>query len=123
MRGLLFAALLIASLGAGTAQAAGPEGTWLTESGETRVKIAPCGGGLCGDIVWVRDAGAKSVVGTRMMTMSPASGGSWSGKLTNYKDGKTYNGKMSMEGDNRLKLSGCVLGGLFCRNQTWTRAR
>ncbi|ESR23440.1 hypothetical protein N177_3508 [Lutibaculum baratangense AMV1] len=109
--------------GAISASAAGPEGTWLTESGETKVKIAPCGGGLCGDIVWLQAPTPNAQVGTRLLTMSASGNGSWSGELFNYKDGKTYRGKLSLESENRIKLSGCVLGGLICRSQTWTRTR
>ena len=35
---------------AALAQGAGPTGTWLTENGKARVKIAPCGGNLCGNV-------------------------------------------------------------------------
>ncbi len=123
MRRMLLVAAATFAMGLGTAHAAGPQGTWLTESGETKVKIQPCGGGLCGDIVWVQGDKGQPYVGKRMLTMQPDGSNAWSGKLTNYKDGKTYTGKLSMQSDNKIKLSGCVLGGLFCRSQVWTRTK
>ena len=32
----------------------------------------------------------------------------------------TYSGKASINGGS-MKLSGCVLGGLICQSQTWTK--
>ena len=112
--------------------AAGPEGTWQSESGETKVRIAPCGADYCGTIVWAQDNGtdtmnpdpakrAAPLVGTQMITRMKPSAGGFSGRLYNYKDGKTYSGKLQPIGNDRLKLSGCVMG-VFCRSQIWTRA-
>jgi uncharacterized protein (DUF2147 family) len=36
---------------AAPAWAADPKGTWLTEPGTSRIRIADCGGTLCGTIV------------------------------------------------------------------------
>ena len=49
---LALAALALAALTL-PASAQDATGTWLTASGETRVRIAPCGGNVCGTIVWV----------------------------------------------------------------------
>ena len=46
----------------------------------------------------------------------------WSGQIYNAEDGKTYSGNLIMQGPNSLKLEGCVLGGLICKGQTWTRS-
>ncbi len=35
-------------------------------------------------------------------------------------NGKTYAGKGTLSGDT-LKMKGCVLGGLICESQTWSR--
>lgn len=109
-------------------------GTWLSQSGETRIRIAPCGGSYCGTIVWTRRGGtdeknpdaakrSRSLVGVQMMYgVKPVGGGAYAGSLYNYTDGKTYSGKMRPKGASALELSGCVLGGMICRSQTWTRA-
>lgn len=114
------------------ASAQDASGTWLTASGETRVRIAPCGGGLCGTIAWVKNTGAKdennpnaalksrSLIGVNMIQMKPAGDKKWSGTLYNPQDGKTYSGTLTQNDANSLSLSGCVAG-IFCRSQTWTR--
>ncbi len=127
---LVLAAALLASLST-TASAQDANGTWLTASGETRVRIAPCGGSICGTIVWVKNPAkdeqnpnaalkSRNVVGINMIQMKPAGDKKWSGTLYNYTDGKTYSGSMTMNSANSLSLSGCVAG-IFCRSQTWTR--
>jgi len=124
------AAALLASLSL-PASAQDANGTWLTASGETRVRIAPCGGSICGTIVWVKNPAkdeqnpnaalkARNVVGINMIQMKAAGDKKWSGTLYNCTDGKTYSGSMTMSGANSLSLSGCVAG-IFCRSQTWTR--
>jgi uncharacterized protein (DUF2147 family) len=96
------------------------------------VRISPCGGEFCGDIVWVdEDPGdvnnpdpalrSRPLVGVRMIYDMVADGDRFRGKLYNYTNGKTYSGTLEVAGDT-LELSGCVLGGMFCRSQTWTRS-
>lgn len=122
---------LLLAAGAVQAQTADPSGTYLSESGETRVKIAKCGAAYCGTIVAVQgeakdannpDASKRdrSLVGVQMISDIKPAGEGFSGQLYNYKDGKTYTGKMSFEG-KAMKLSGCVFGGLICKTQTWSK--
>lgn len=111
---------------------ADPTGTWATESGDTRVRIAKCGAVLCGTIVWTRSGGKdtanpdpalreRNLAGIRMIDkIQPAGPDKWTGSLYNYRDGKTYSGQMRLKGGG-LEVSGCVLGGLFCRSQVWSR--
>jgi uncharacterized protein (DUF2147 family) len=53
--------------------------------------------------------------------MKPSGADKWTGQIYNAKDGKTYSGSMTVQGASALKLEGCVLGGLICRSETWTR--
>jgi uncharacterized protein (DUF2147 family) len=129
---LVGGALLAASSPA-LAQAGGPTGTWLSQTGETRVRIAPCGGNLCGTIVWLKSPAkdvhnpdeskrGRDLVGTQMITMSPSGANQWSGTLYRYTDGQTFKGNLTLAGPNTLQLQGC--GGPFnaiCRSQTWSR--
>ena len=128
---LALAALVFAALSA-PAQAQDATGTWLTASGETRVRIAPCGANVCGTVIWTKNTAQKdennpnaalknrSVVGINMITMKPDGNRKWSGTLYNPQDGKTYSGSLTLNDANSLSLSGCVAG-IFCRSQTWTR--
>ena len=128
---LLTAAMAVGLLGS-AAWAADPSGTWLSESGQTQVQIAPCGGAYCGTIVWVaEDTGdvnnpdpalqGRSLVGVQMISGMVPDGERYRGSLYNYTNGKTYSGTLEVANDNTLNLEGCVMG-LFCRSQTWTRA-
>ncbi|GGE82731.1 DUF2147 domain-containing protein [Stappia taiwanensis] len=118
------------------AQAADARGEWARPSGSSRIKIASCGGALCGTLVWLKsprkdvknpDPAKRSrpLVGSRTVLGMKPSGkaGQWKGKVYNAEDGKTYTGFMTMDGNNKLKLEGCVLGGLICKGETWSRVR
>ena len=119
----------------GAAMAADITGMWLSQTGETKVRMAPCGSSICGTVTWAKgdpkdsenpDAGKRDrpVKGIQMIWGAKPTGkaNEYSGKLYNYKDGKTYDGKLALQSDNKMKLSGCVLGGVICKGQTWTRA-
>ena len=47
-------------------------------------------------------------------------GGTYSGSITDPAKDKTYSGSGTLSGGS-LKMKGCVLGGLICRSQTWTK--
>jgi uncharacterized protein (DUF2147 family) len=133
MRPSIGTLVLLASLAAVPASAQDAKGTWLSQSGETRIKIDSCGAQLCGTVVWQQTPGMdvnnpdaakrnRPIVGLRMISgMKASAGGEWTGELYNFQDGKTYTGKMKLTG-GALELSGCVMGGLVCRAQTWTKA-
>lgn len=118
------------------AQGAGDlSGVWLTQSGESKVRLAPCGGAICGVITWTKAGGAdvknpdaakrsRPLAGLQMIhDMKRGADGVYQGKLYNPQDGKTYTGKLTQSNANTLKLSGCVMGGLICKSQTWTRSQ
>ncbi|GJE12969.1 MULTISPECIES: DUF2147 domain-containing protein [Methylobacterium] len=126
-------AALAAGLLCGPAQAADPSGTWLTETGTSRVRITPCGGGFCGTIVSAPGKGldeknpdpaqrTRSVVGIQILNAPQADGGGFSGSLYNPNDGKTYSGSLKLTGANSLEVAGCVMS-VFCKRQTWTRVK
>jgi uncharacterized protein (DUF2147 family) len=108
---------------AGAARAGDPTGTWLRDNGNAKVRIAPCGGALCGVIAWVQDPAAPGKVGQRVFyNMVPNGSGGWAGQAFNPEDGRTYSGTMTLAG-NYLKTSGCVLGGLICKSVGWSRVK
>ncbi len=132
MRSTLFAIAATLTIAAMPVLAQDANGTWLTESGETRIRIAPCGGNYCGNVVWQKTPGKdvnnpdaskqnRPVVGITMFTGKKSGDGEWTGQLYNFQDGKTYTGKLKLSNPNALTLSGCIMGGIICRSQTWTR--
>lgn len=105
---------VIVTLLASNATAADPiVGNWLTKAGETAA-IAPCGGNkFCITLKTGKYAG------TRIGSMANVKG-AYKGKITDPATDKTYSGKASIAGAV-MKMSGCLLGGLFCKAQTWKR--
>lgn len=97
----------------GTAFADPIEGAWRTEAGPT-AQISSCGGSFCIKLTSGKHAG-KSIG-----KLSAAGGGNYTGDITDPNNDKTYSGKAALSG-SRLKLSGCVLGGLICRSQNWAK--
>ncbi|GJD60009.1 hypothetical protein CS379_30280 [Methylobacterium frigidaeris] len=135
MRPARLAALFLACVPAAASAQAGPQptGTWLTPAGDSQIRISRCGAAYCGTIAKVLagetrdvhnpDAGlrGRSLVGVALTRDMRPAGEGWEGSLYNFRDGRTYSGKLAMKGPNVLELSGCVLGGLICKKQMWTR--
>lgn len=117
-------ALICATAGV---QAADVIGVWVTEKSDTgssmAVEIFDCDGKMCGKAVDVFDAPNRDSVGLEIIKgMKKKSDTSYSkGKIYAPDTKKWYKSKMKLDGDDKLKVSGCVLGGLICRSQTWTR--
>ena len=107
----------------GGAWAAELGGVWLRDSGVSKVRFAPCGGAMCGTIVWLKEgADPNAKIGEKVFfDMKPNGTDAWTGSAFNPEDGKTYTGKMTLSGDT-LTTKGCVLGGLICKSVTWTRS-
>jgi uncharacterized protein (DUF2147 family) len=140
--GIVVSALALAIASQGPANAADATGLWSTDGGKAKVRVAPCGGELCGTIVALAqpidpatgrpmtdkhndDPARRSrpLIGTRvLMGMKPDGASKWVGRIYDAKNGKTVSGSITLTGASALKLEGCALGGMICRSQTWTRA-
>jgi len=124
------------------AQAADPLGTWVTPE-KDQVHIVNCGGALCGSLVFLKepndpetskpkldknnaDASKKSrpMLGVTIVLGMKPSGtpDKWDGQVYNPRDGQTYSGSFTITGPNTAELKGCVLGGLICKGENWTKA-
>lgn len=109
---------------ASSAQAQSPIGTWTRPTTGTVVQFYDCSGKLCAKITAVKDQSKKDTVGKVIMTgADKTSDTQWKGNLLNTDDGQTYSGVVTLEGANALNLKGCVLGGIVCKGETWTRNR
>lgn len=119
----IFAVAALAALSLTPAFAGDATGVWLRDTGASKVKIAPCGGALCGNIVWLKDpANSPAKIGERIFfDMKPDGDNYWAGSAYNPEDGKTYTGKMALSG-NTLTTKGCVLGGIICKSVSWSRS-
>ena len=103
------------------AHAGDPTGTWTRPSTGTVVKFYNCGDSLCAKIVGVKDKSKQGTVGTVIMSGASKTGdNTWKGDLLNTEDGQTYSGVVTLAGGG-LSLKGCVLGGIICKGETWSR--
>lgn len=140
MRPALLAALAGAACAlAGPALAGDPIGLWQTPTNDGQVRISRCGQALCGVLVTSErirehptatdennsDRALRSRPLRNLPLLNGFTGGptEWrGGTVYNPADGRTYRGTITLQGDNTLRLRGCVVAPL-CRTQTWTRVR
>jgi uncharacterized protein (DUF2147 family) len=138
---VVVSAIALALIFKAPAFAADPFGTWLTGDKKGKVRIVNCSGALCGTLVWMQepmdpdtnqpktdkhnvDAGkqGRPLLGIPIvLNMKPSGGDKWEGQVYNAEDGNTYSGSFTMTGANSAELKGCVMGGLICKAQSWTR--
>lgn len=118
-------------------------GRWSTPGGDT-IEFGSCAEQLaepllCGRIVALRDPSGRDrrdinnpspanrsrpIVGLELAReFKETTPGVWNGgELYNPDDGRTYRGAIRLQGHDTLQLQGCALM-VFCRTQTWNRAR
>jgi uncharacterized protein (DUF2147 family) len=133
-----FAALMLFALAA-SAPAAGPAspaGEWRVSDGTATIRIRKCGGGYCGFIAGTASTPGKdeknpdpgkrnrSVIGIEVLINMRAAGPNlWVGTTYNAEDGQMYSAKMTMQGEQSLRIEGCGTGGGACGSEVWTRLR
>src|ERR1700733_8723687 len=113
---------------AAPALAADPVGTWFTADKDSQVRIANCGGALCGNLVWLKEPNdpatgqpkkdknnadsskqGRPLIGVPIVLgMKPSGADQWAGNVYNASDGKTYTGFFTMTGADSAELKGCV---------------
>jgi uncharacterized protein (DUF2147 family) len=116
-----------------------PDGVWLTQAGDAKVRVSRCGGGICGVVVWLKEPidpatgkpqiddknsnpalARRPIIGLPLFSGMRAAGpNKWSGMIYNADDGKTYASTISVAGPAMLRVEGCV--GAFCGGEDWTR--
>lgn len=124
---MLFAAAGVLSAGAALADPA--VGVWKTEVDDgsyAHINLSKCGSNICGTISRTFNKSGEydsPNKGKKLVrNMKPGGDGYYSGKVWRPSNDKIYVGKMQLNG-NKLKLKGCVAGGLLCSSQTWTRVK
>lgn len=105
-------------------------GNWINPRGTLVVTTGPCGADLCGRISWANDvaladaadAGVTHLIGTELLQDYRATGaGRWTGRVYVPDMGRTFSSTIQQLDANRLKISGCLIGGWFCKSQIWQR--
>ena len=108
------------------------EGVWKTLPDDNGnygyVEIKPCGPAFCGTLIRTFDgsgaAGPTTNIGKQIVWDMVAQGGGYyaDGQIWAPDRDKTYSSNMQVSGDG-LSVSGCILGGLLCRAQAWSRVK
>jgi uncharacterized protein (DUF2147 family) len=135
----ILAALLATSPTKAQADGA-PNGIWLTQAGDAKVRVSKCSRGICGVIVWLKDPidsatgkpqiddknpnpslARRPMIGLALFRGMRAAGpNKWSGQIYNADDGRSYASNISVSGPDTLRVEGCV--GPLCGVETWSRS-
>ncbi|TZG28785.1 DUF2147 domain-containing protein [Sphingomonas montanisoli] len=124
------AASLLVGGPAGAAAPDGSFGTWRNPQNSVHVRAERCGKHMCGTVVWANDkaqadarrGGTGQLIGLRLFRdFSVDKKGEWRGKVHVPDIGKTFSGTISVVDDNTLVGTGCLIGRVGCKSQTWTR--
>ena len=107
-----------------------PVGTWRNAADSVRIRVAPCGRGLCGTVVTASakakaDAaagGTERLVGTELFRdFRRGGGGVWEGTVFVPDLGRAVDGTLEQRSPTTLVATGCLFAGFGCRSQTWVR--
>lgn len=106
-------------------------GVWRNPKDNVRVEIRPCGEAACGTVVWAspkaqakaRKAGTESLVGTQVLKNLELDQrrGVWRGKVFVPELNRNFTGLAEPVDAGRLLAKGCIVGGLLCKSQVWTK--
>ncbi|MET3591146.1 MULTISPECIES: DUF2147 domain-containing protein [Mesorhizobium] len=86
------------------------EGNWKTQAGSTAA--------IAGSDTFSITLKSGKYSGKTIGSFKAAGDNKYTGTITDPETDKTYSGKATLSGAS-LKMSGCVLGGLICKSQTW----
>lgn len=118
---------------AATPAHAAVEGEWRVADGTAQVRIVPCGDTLVGAISWEKQPGFDSqnpdeakrklpILGLpilRHLRAEPTD--RWVGEIYNADNGKLYDGSISLVAPDRLHIEGCLISGVMCGGEDWSR--
>lgn len=106
-------------------------GVWRNPKDNVRIEIRPCGAAACGTVIWAsakaqakaRAAGTDSLVGTQVLKDFELDErrGVWRGKVFVPELKRNFSGIAEPMESGRLLAKGCVVGGLLCKSQVWTK--
>ena len=96
-------------------------GHWARGDGKARVVIEPCPGGYCAINTWIRPGTKGEKVGDKLvMNVSPSGPSTMEGKAWDPQRNLMYSMTIKVAA-NTLESRGCILGGLLCKNMSWSR--
>ncbi len=114
------------------AQRPGQDNVFRNPSNSVHVRIHPCGKSRCGTVVWAIDkakadsarGGTRNLVGTELFReFREVSPKVWKGKGFVPDLNKVFSGTGTIKDQNTVVARGCLIAGMGCKSQTWTRVR
>lgn len=122
--------------------APGPVGTWLDDTGQGAIEIAPCGDMLCGRIVWLKEPTAETgapltdelnpdprrrqhpICGLQIIgNLEQQPNGAWDkGWIYDPKEGKSYDVEIRLRDPDRLQVKGYLGVKFLSETFIWQRA-
>jgi uncharacterized protein (DUF2147 family) len=96
------------------------------------VRIHLCGKGRCGTVVWANAkakadsarGGTRNLVGTELFReFREVSPKVWKGKVFVPDINKVFTGTGTIKDQNTIVARGCLIAGMGCKSQIWTRVR
>ena len=105
-------------------------GVWENPQGTVRVRVMMCGTRLCGTVVSAsasaisdaREAGVPELVGLGLLRDYRRIGPDrWAGWVFVPDLGRSFSSRIIQVNRDRLRITGCLVGALFCKSQIWKR--
>ena len=133
MQRVLIRAMTLAALAAVpfAASARGLEGEWRNPKGNVVVKVAACGGNAyCATVVDASDkvkasarkGGTPRLIGTQILSdLKPTGDGTFKGRAFEPKRNIRAPATVRVVGPDTITVKGCVISGIVCKSQRWTR--
>jgi uncharacterized protein (DUF2147 family) len=112
---------------------ASPIGDWLVKDGFGIIRVDNCNGKMWGIVAWEKSAGidkenpdptkkGRPTLGVPILLgMAPTKPNKWEGEIYNTENGKVYSGSITVAGESKLQLEGCLFPNFLCGGQDWTR--
>jgi uncharacterized protein (DUF2147 family) len=98
-------------------------GEWARGDGVAQARMTECGAKLCLTNTRIQNSTEGEKVGDKVViTVKSRSAASISGDAYDPQRDRSYAITMKLNGD-RMTMSGCVAGGMFCKSMQWTRLR
>lgn len=126
----MFAALGVLALAVpASASADDLFGVWRNPKNTVHLEIKPCGASACGYVVWAspraqadaKHGSGRDLIGMQLLRDFAPSGRSWRGKVYVPDLNITLGGAARPIDGSHLEAKGCLVGGLLCKAQVWSR--
>ncbi len=114
----------------GETPALAAEGVWRNPKNSVHIELRPCGGQVCGIVVWAsehadaqaRKGSGRPLVGQQLMRDFVIGGDHIGrGKVYIPDINATFAGTAQQIDAHTLKARGCLIANVLCKSQVWTR--